>query len=814
MFSDFKFALRQLVKSPGFTAVAVLTLALGIGATTVTFSVVHAVLLRPFPAAAPERLVALNETNTAQGFSTGMSISYPNFVDWRRDNRTLATAALYEDASYTLTGDAAAEHLDGAITTAGFFETMGIAPALGRTFLPEEESASGRRVTVLSHETWLRRFNADPGVLGRTLRLDGEPHTIVGVMPPGFRFPDNAVLWTPLRVALTEDGRGSHSYDGVARLREGISLEQARLNLNAIAAGLATAHPLSNSHIGVLVTPFLESVTGAYGRIALILFGAVLCVLLITCVNLAGLLLARGATREREMALRAALGANRGRLVRQLLVENLVLGVLGGALAVFVANWGLDLVVRAVGDDLPYWMQFTLNGPVLAFAAGVSLLATLGFGLVPAWQLSRLNLNRSLKEGGRSGSTSRAGLMRLLVGAQLALALVLLTGAGLLVKSFLHLRSVRPGFDSEGVLTFNLTFPPAAYPDAAAQIRVGERIVENLQVLPGVESAALVSNLPLGGSNWGRGFGLAGRPAPEPGQTPVALNRVVSAAYFQTMHIPIMLGRSFNPADSTNSPRVAIVDESFARQYFPGQNPVGQRLHYGRTEGPDHPWMEIVGVVGDVRHHDLQNRTARAGLYVPAAQNTGEGSVFFVLRRAPSKADGRNGPVGDPAVLAGAVRRAVADVDRELAVADLQSMPARVQGAIWRDRFVGEVFSAFSVLALLLSALGVYGVTAFVTSQRTREIGVRIALGAQPGAVLRLVLGGGLRLAAVSLALGLVAALGLTQLLAQQLYEVSPLDPMILSGVPLLLAGVALFACWIPARRATKVDPLVALRAE
>jgi len=803
MFSDFRYALRQFAKSPGFTVVALLTLALGIGATTLTFSLVHAVLLRPFPAAEPARLVSLNETNIAQGFGTDLSVSYSNFVDWRRDNRTLAAIALFEDASYTLAGGATAEHLDGAIATAGFFEVFGAVPEIGRTFRPEEESPAGPHVVVLSHEMWQRRFHADPAVVGTTLRLNGEPHTIIGVMPPGFRFPENATLWTPIRLAATDDARGSHSYDGVGRLKPGVTLEQAQLDFTALADHLALAHPATNSHLGVLVRSFVEQVTGDYGRIALTLFGAVLCLLLITCVNVAGLLLARGAAREREITLRAALGATRGRIVRQLLVESLVLGLAGGALGVLLASWGLDVLARAIADDLPYWIRLTLAPSVLVFGLAASVLVSLGFGLAPAWQLARVNLNDSLKEGGRSGASARSSLLRLLVGAQLTLALVLLAGAGLLVKSFFNLRSVRPGFDAVGLLTFNLALPPAAYPDAVRQIDAGNRLVARLQSLPGVESAALVSNLPLGGSNWGRGFTLAGRPVPEPGRTPIALNRVVSADYFRAMRIPLKLGRTFAAADTAASPRVAIIDEDFARRYFPNENPIGQRLHYGRSEGADHPWMEIVGVVGDVRHYDLQNTVVRPGLYVPATQNATEYGTFFVLRAA-----------GDPAGLASAVRGAVAEIDRDLAVADLQPMVARVRSAIWRDRLVGGIFSGFAALALLLAALGVYGVTAFATSQRTREIGVRMALGAQPGDVLRLVLGGGLRLAAIALAIGLIAALGLTRLLAAQLYQVSPLDPLVFSIATALLALIVVAACWLPARRATRVDPVVALRAE
>ncbi len=804
MFSDLKFALRQLGKQPGFTAIALLTLALGIGATTVTFSLVRAVLLRPFPVTEPERLVSLNQTNTARNFSSDMAVCYADFADWRRDNHTFASAALYEDASYTLAGDSGpAEHLDGGVATAEFFTVLGVPPELGRGFLAEEESPAGPRVVVLSHDLWTRLYHSDPAALGRILRVNSEPHTIIGVMPPGFRLPDNAALWTPLRIALTNDLRGAHSYDGVARLKPGITPEQARLDLDVIATRLERDFPATNTNVRTVVRPFVTSMNADYGSIVLTLFGAVACLLLITCVNLAGLLLARGAAREREIAVRCALGAGRGRIVRQLLVESLVLGLAGGGLGLLLASWGTDFLSRLLVDDLPWWMHLTLDRPVLAFAFGVSVLASLAFGLAPAWQLSRLSLNNSLKLGGRAGSAARTRLLRLLVGTELALALVLLTGAGLLVQSFRHLQKVRPGFEAGGVLTFNLNLPASRYPDNSSQLAATQRIVERLEVLPGVTTAAMVTNLPLGGSNWNRAFTLGGRPIPPPGQSSAALNRVISPGYFRAMGMPLKLGRAFSTADTAISPHVAIIDETFVRQFFPNENPLGRRLHYGRSEGPDHPWIEIVGVVGDVRHYDLRNARKGPGLYVPATQNPPGSDMFFVLRTA-----------GDPAALAASARAAVAGLDRELAPAAVHPMTEIVRDAIWRDQLVGGIFTGFAGLALFLSALGVYGVTSFATNQRTREIGVRMALGAQRGDVLRLVVGGGLRLAGLALALGLAVALGLSQLLASQLYDISPRDPVVLGVVTLTLIAVTVLACWLPARRAAKVDPVVALRAE
>ena len=803
--TDLDFALRQLLKSRSFTATAFFLLAIGIGSTTLAFSLVNTVLRHPLPVDQAERMVALGEFIDTQGANGMSSISYVNFTDWRRENRTLSHPALYDGIGYTLTDGTVAEHVDGAVATAGFFEAFATVPELGRTFAITEESPASPRVALLSHELWMQRYHGSAAVLGQVIRLNGFPYTIIGVMPDKFRYPENALLWTPIRSELADSLRTVRSYRGVARLRPGVTIAQARLDLEGVAANLARAHPATNAHAGVHLEPFIESITGNYGPLALLLFGAVACLLLITCVNLAGLLLARGAAREREMAVRAALGASRARLIRQLLVENLLLGLIGGALGVLLASWGLEVVNRAISTEVPYWMNFTLDGPVLAFGLGISIVVSVGFGFAPAWHLSQQRLHDTLKQGGRSGAAARAGTMRALVGVQLALALVLLSGAGLLVKSFLRLQAVRPGYEASGLLTFALALPESTYPDATSQIAAGNRIVERLQALPGVEAAALVSNLPLGGSNWGRGFTLAGKPPAEPGRAPIALNRVVSADYFRTMRIALKRGRTFNDRDTATSPRVAIVDETFVQQYFPNENPIGQRIHYGRTVTADQPWMEIVGVVGDVRHYNLQNTVVRPGLYVPATQNSTEYGTFFVVRTVAGTR---------PEALADGVRTALVSIDRNLAIDDLATMSGRVSDALWRHRMTGAIFAGFALLALFLSATGLYGVMAFATHQRTREIGVRMALGAQPGDVVRLVLGGGLRLAIFSMAAGLVLALGLAGFLSRQLYQVEPRDPVIFGGVSLLLGTIAALACLLPAWRAMRIDPVVALRSE
>jgi putative ABC transport system permease protein len=764
---------------------------------------VNAVLLRPFPAAEPGRLVALNEINTARGYNSGNANSYANFVDWRRDNQTLSNLALYQSAGYALTDDAAAEHVDAANVTVGFFETFGIRPVIGRTFSDVEETAAGERVVVLSHQLWARLFASDPAVLGRTLKLDAESYTVIGVMPPEFRFPDQAGLWTPLHLTATDELRGTRSYDGVARLKPGVTLAQASADLGVIADRLAKNFPGTNALYGIRVEPFVQRISASYQRSMLTLFGAVGCLLLITCVNVASLQLARGAAREREMAVRLALGSGRGRIVQQLLLENLLLGLAGGLLGMLFASWGIAFLSQILADSMPYWMTFTLDRPVLVFSLAVSVLSSLGFGLAPAWQLARVDLNGSLKQGGRSGSAARSGLMRVLVAAELTLALLLLTGAGLLVKSFLRLQAVQPGFVTQGVLSFRLSLPDSTYPDDARRRLANLQLIDRLRALPGVTSVGFVSDLPLSNSDWGRSFAIAGRPFPDAGHTPVALNRVASGEYFTTLQIPVKLGRTFDAHDTLDGKRVAIVDETFVKRFFPTENPLGQRVRYGGGEKSKSPWMEIVGVVGDVRHQDLQGTNPGPGLYVPLTQESANYGGYYALKVA-----------SDPAALMPAVREALSAHDRNLVPTALQPMSQLLRDATWRDRLLGGIFATFAALALLLSALGVYGVTAFATSQRTREFGVRMALGAMPGDVLRLVMRGGLRLALTAVSLGLAGALALTRLLASQLYGVSPYDPLILGGVALVILFVAALASWLPARRVTRIDPTIALRAE
>lgn len=802
MFADFRFAFRLLRKNPGFALVAILTLGLGLGATTLIFSLVNAVLVRPFPVHAPERLVVLSEYTIGRSYTPEEAVAYTNFVDWRRINQSLSAVALHRTIGYTLSDGGRAEHVDGAVVTAGFFELLGVTPEHGRTFRQEEESPEGPLSAVLSHALWSQRFGSSRDILGQSILLDGKPFTVVGVMPSGFRFPDNAAVWTAVRDAATETGRKVGAYHGLGRLKEDVTFEQAELDFDLVARRLSAEHPASFANYGIHVRSFKEQVIGNYRRIALTLFGAVACLLLITCVNLASLQLARAAGRRQESAVRAALGASRLVLLRQSLAESLVLGLVGGLLGLSLAYCGVRLLPHFLPAELPYWIRLSVDPLVLTVSLTVTVLSSIGFGLAPAWQSSRVDSQAALKQGGRSGSRASLRLMRGLVGAELALVFVLLAATGLFLKSFIRLQAVHPGFVSDRLLTFQLTLPAVSYPDGPRQIEVGERVLEKLKTIPGVESAALVSNLPFGGQNWGVGFTLSDRPEPPRGQNPICLNRVVSVDYFSTMGIPVRRGRSFTGADTVNGPRVAVIDETFAQQFFPDQNPIGKQVRYGRATGRQ-PLMEIVGVVGNVRHTNLQNTNPGPGLYVPSTQWPAEYGMFFALRVN-----------GEPEAFMGSAKAALVAVDRGLAASQIRPMRVRVASSLWRDLLIERIFGAFAGMAVLLSALGVYGVTAYATQQRTREIGIRMALGAQRTEVLRQVLGEALRLAGFGLLAGTGAALWVTQLIATQLYEVSPYDPLVFIGVVGLIVVVALAATFIPARRASCLDPSHALRTE
>jgi putative ABC transport system permease protein len=812
---DLRYGFRMLMKRPGFTAVAVVALALGIGANTAIFSVVNAVLLRPLPYAEPERLVMVWGSAPQLGFDV-LPPTAAESVEWRERSRVFEEVAALRSQTWNMTGAAGPEQIEGARVSESLFTALGVKPLLGRTFLPEEDRAGGARVVVMGHGLWQRSFGADPSVIGRSVTLNNQSFLVVGVMPQGFRFPggENMLsglqfspkieLWEPMQLTAEElAARGTHNLAVVARLKSGVSLQQAQAEMNAIALQLGEQYPKYNKGLGVKLVSLHEQVTGDVRPALLILLGTVGFVLLIACANVANLLLARAATRRKEMAIRTALGASRARVIRQLLTESMLLSLLGGAGGLLLALWGIDALGALIPETVARGGEIGADARVLSFTLLVSLLTGLVFGLAPALQASRTEVNESLKEGTR-GATSGAGHNRfrsLLVVSEIALASVLLIGAGLLVRSFLHLQHVSPGFDPSGVVAMELVLPsvaPSAYTEPEQQSAFFHRALERVGSIAGVEAAAVVSTLPLTGAFESTSLKIEGRPAPpsESG-SPQANYTMVSADYFRVMSIPLMKGRAFTERDTKESPGVLLVNESLARKYWPGEEAIGKRLTIGFEKTP----REIVGVVGDAKQTSLDAQTPLA-VYLPYQQFPYAGMTLVVRSGA------------DAATVAGAVRREVQAIDPSLPVSNVRSMEQVLSASVAERRFSMTLVGLFATVALLLAMVGIYGVMAYTVSERTHEIGVRIALGAQAGDILRLILGQGLLLTLGGIGLGLGGAFLLTRLMSGLIYGVTATDPVTFAGVALALALVALAACFIPARRATRVDPMEALRYE
>jgi putative ABC transport system permease protein len=808
LWQDVRYAARVMAKRPGFTAVAALTLALGVGANTAIFSVVEAVLLRELPYRHAERAVVIWEHNRAGSRPRGPA-SPANFLDWREQSKAFEEMAGFFDDRYNLTGAGEPEEVPSQVATPNLFALLGAEAALGRTFTPEDTKAGQDDVAVISHGLWQRRFGGSPDVIGRAVTLDGESMTVIGVMPPDFKWfikemsrtGKPAEVWLPW--SLTEQHRVRRGrYISVAgRLAPGATIEQARAEMEAIAGRLETEHADFNKGWTVRLVPLREQLAGEIKPALLVLLGAVGFVLLIACVNVANLLLARAAGRYKEIAIRAAMGAGRRRIVRQLLTESVLLALLGGALGLLLSYWCVEALVALSPANLVDATQVGVNLRVLGFTLIVSLLTGLVFGLAPALEASRLSLTESLKESSRGNVGGRRGrrLRDALVVAEVGLALVLLVGAGLMVRSFMRLQAVNPGFDPANLLTMRVLLPQSKYQEDTQMVNFFRRAATEMRALPGVRSASAVSALPFADLGAATNFSIEGRPEPRPGERYGTDVRVVDEEYFRAMNIPVIAGRTFTEHEATENRRVAVVNEAMARVYFPGENPVGKRILVNMTD-PIVP-TEIIGVVGDARYEKLEGEL-RPMVYWTPPQLT-YNSMTFVIRTS-----------GEPEAMAAAARRVIQAIDKDQPVADVRTMESWLSESVSRARFGTLLLSGFAGLALLLAAVGVYGVMSYSVAQRQNEIGVRMALGAQARDVLRLVIRQGLAPVLAGVGLGLIGAFALTRVLSSLLYGVSATDPLTFASIALLLTGVSCAACYFPARRATRVDPLNALRYE
>ncbi|MFL6333881.1 MAG: ABC transporter permease [Pyrinomonadaceae bacterium] len=811
LLQDLRFGARTLWKSKGFTAVAVVTLALGIGANTAIFSVVNGLLLRPLPYADSERLAIIwthsPGANVAQDWP-----SPGQFSAVKAGTTAFGDLALAQGQSLNLAGESGAERIGAVRTTSNMFALLGVRPVLGRVFLPEEDAPGRPPAVVLSHGLWQRRFGSDPAVLGRSIALSGDSYEVVGVMPPDFQLGyevmptvgsvQQADVLLPLPLSAERMARqGDENYNIVGRLKPGATVEQAQAELNLVARNLGQQFPENypqSRAFSFSVRPLLEQVVGDVRPALLVLLGAVAFVLLIACANVANLLLARAAVREKEMAVRTAIGAGRGRIVRQLLTESVALSFVGGVLGLIVAVWGLDGLRALSPGNIPRLQNVALDGRVLLFTSAVTMLTGVLFGLAPALRASRVNLGETLKEGGRAlagGGGQR--LRNALVVAEVALSLVLLVGAGLLIRSFMRVQQVEPGFDARGVASLRLSVGGTPYQGEPSS-EYYRQLLERTRALPGVESAGLVTILPLGGGiGWG-GVTIEGY-VPAGGQDEIQADyRIAGVGYFETMRVPLKSGRYFDERDAEDAAPVAIIDESMARTYWPGADPVGRRL---KTGGDDAPWMTIVGVVGGVKQYALDT-DSRVTVYLPHGQNP-SGTMYLVARTE-----------GDAGVLAPSLTKEARAIEPNVAVFDVKTMEGRLSESLARRHFAMLALGLFALVALLLAAVGIYGVMSYSVAQRTREIGVRVALGASRRDVLGLVLKRGMLLALVGIGAGLAGAFALTRLMSSLLFGVSAADPLTYVAISLLLGTAALLACYVPARRATKVDPMVALRYE
>ena len=807
LIQDIKYAVRILIKKPGFTVIAVLTLALGIGANTAIFSVVNAVLLRPLPYRDADRIVAIQELGKD---GHRVQVTPANYLDWRAQNTVFEHVAAIFERTSNLAGADEAERVRLAVTSANFFDVFGVRPLHGRLFSMDDEQAGHPSIAVIGYSLWQRRYGGDAGIVGQSITLDGRSYTVAGIAPAGFQYPGKTEVWLPpLRLAPEINAsldvtqvRGFGYLSAVALLKQGVSLEQAKAEMEAITARLREQYPETNNNRFNKVVTLHEHLVGDTGGILWMLLGAVCFVLLIACANVANLMLVRATARQKEMAIRAALGASRLRIIRQLLTESVLLAVGGGVAGLLLGWWGVDLLTKLLPKDFPRFEDINLDFAVLGFTALVSLVTGVVFGFAPAWQVSKTDVHESLKENSRGAAGGvRNRLRSIFVVAEVALSLVLLVGAGLLFRSFLELQSVNAGFDPERVLTMRLSPSGTNFREDAQYIAYYKQVAERLGEIPGVELVGAINTMPLEKGPT-TAIWVEGRQRLPRDQWPGVNYRNVTPDYFRALGIPILQGRAFDERDNAQAPFKILINQAAAERDFAGENPVGKRINLGGTDSNNQPvWFEIIGVVSNVRSLEL-NTEPVPEIYTSALQDAFS-NMSFVVRSAI-----------DPEALTGSVRQAVASVDKAQPVADIRTMEKIVSDAVTQPRFNTALLGVFSAIALVLSAAGIYGVTAYTVTQRTHEIGIRMALGAEGRDVLKMVLGQGLRLTMIGVAFGLLASFLLTRFLSSMLFGVGATDAATFVVVALVLAGVALGACFVPARRAAKTDPMVALRYE
>ena len=789
----------MLLKNPGFTFIAVLTLALGIGANTAIFSVVNSVLLRPLPYADPDGLVRIREVKLPE--HPDFSVTPATFLEWQKQNTSFDKMAAYRTTSVNFISGGEPERLRAARVSAGLIGLLGVSPGEGRDFLVEEDQPGRDTVAIISHRLWQRQFGGGPGTVGQTLKLNGTGHTIVGVMPAKYAFPEvETDVWLP--IAFDDDDRqayGAHYIDVLARLKPASTLQQAQSEMTAIAEQLSKEHADMKAGWTVRVTPMLDYLVGSTKTALLVLLGAVAFVLLIACANVANLMLARAATRQKEIAIRIALGSSRGRIVRQLLTESVLLAVMSGGVALFVAVWGVDALLALAPQNLPRLNDVAIDARVLIFTLGITLATGVIFGLAPGLQASKPDLNETLKDAGRGSSEGSKGhrIRSVLVVSELALSLTLLIGGGLMIRSFWRLQQVNPGFNPSDAIVATVSLAQRKYPEDEQQTAFGTQLVQNISRLPGVRSAAVSNVLPIA-QDFVLGVAVEGRPRGSDSELPKTNYFAVSSDYFNAMGIPLLRGRAFDERDNAGAPRVVIINQTMAEKLFPGEDPIGKRIHITMNR---EIYREIVGIAGDVKQSGLDKETL-SQTYEPFLQ---EPSTFMNLIVRSDR---------DPANMTAAIRGEVLALDPEQPIARVQTLDKVVANSVAQQRFAMILMGSFAVVAFVLAAVGLYGVMSYSVAQRTHEIGIRMALGAKQSDVLKMVVGQGATLTLAGVAIGLGAAFAVTRLMTSLLFEVTATDPLTFSVIAALLAAVALAASLIPARRATRVDPMVALRYE